>query len=84
MIDCGINSTGKYDNRADPEHAIERRHGDEGALPQAAGNQCITVGCAPKPFPRGADLLTYLYEKLSVCINPQPELHPSPVKQQTM
>jgi len=65
MIDGGIYSTGKYDNRADPEHATERRHGDEGALPPAAGNQCITVGCAPKPFPRGADLLTYLYEKLS-------------------
>jgi len=84
MIDGGIYSTGKYDNRADPEHATERRHGDEGALPPAAGNQCITVGCAPKPFPRGADLLTYLYEKLSVCMNPQPELHPSPIKQQTM
>jgi hypothetical protein len=29
-----------------------------------------------KPFPQGADLLTYLYKKLLVCMNnPQPELH---------
>jgi hypothetical protein len=35
----------------------------------------ITVGCAPKPFPQGADLLKYLYKNLLVC-----NVHESPTR----
>ncbi len=66
------NSTGKSDYRAPPVHATEWRHGDDGALLPAAG---ITVGCAPKPFPQGADLLKYLYKNLLVC-----NVHESPTR----